>query len=119
MSTPTPEEQERNAKYQRESEAETWEKTDLDGLSNPALAQWQAEQKPGSRGAILASQQWKIRLLNRQLKTSRKLAWLSGFFGLAGVVLGYYLRTLDISIAPPHGVVPKTPADTHAEQKEH
>lgn len=91
----TPEQQQAGETFQKQAEQETWEKTDLDRMSDNVLAQWQAKYEFGSREVILADQQWRIRLLKRQLKASRRLAWLSCFFGLAGVLLGFYLHVLD------------------------
>src|ERR1043166_4685747 len=116
MNRPTPEEYKAAEENQRRAVEETWQKTDLESLSDKALAQWQTKQRPGSREAILAEQQWKIRLLNRQLRTSKRLAWLGCFSGLLGVVLGYCLHLLERPPVPATGILPKQPPDAH-EQK--
>lgn len=114
MNHPTREEIKAAEENQRRAVEKMYREIDLDSMTDKALAQWQSKQRPGSREAILGDQQWKIRLLNQQLRTARWLGAIGCVSGLAGVVLGYYLRTLD---ALPASNVSKERADTHAEQK--
>jgi hypothetical protein len=117
IKNPTPEQVQEAMESQRRAVEQHWQKIDLEVMPDKELAQWQAGQKPNSRETVLADQQWRIRLLNRQLRTSRRLAWLGCFSGLLGVVLGYCLHFLDRPPIPATGVLPKQPPDAHAEQK--
>lgn len=117
IKNPTSEQIQAAIEHQRRSVEEHWEKIDLERMSDKALAQWHAGQKPNSREAVLADQQWKIRLLNRQLRTSKRLAWLGCVSSLLGVVLGYCLHFLDRPPVPAANALPDQRSESHVEQK--
>lgn len=60
-------------------------------MRDDALASWQSQYVPGSPQYILADQEWQNRRLARQLRA----VYVAAFLGLLGVVLGWYLRSLD------------------------
>jgi len=70
--------------------------SELSAKSKGELALWQANHKNEPSKAILAEQEWQNRRLAKQVRASFFVALI----GLAGVALGWYLRSIEIAPRP-------------------
>lgn len=62
-------------------------------MSNGELAQWHANHQNEPSKRILAEQEWQNRRLSKQIHTSYFVAIIGVIGSLAGVVLGWHLRS--------------------------
>ncbi len=85
---------------------------ELSAKSKGELALWQSNHQNEPSKVILAEQEWQNRRLSRQIRTTYFVA----FIGLAGVALGWYLRSLEIPPLPINKIQGK--AEGHEERKQ-